>query len=271
MPVGQTHGDFRNPQGLVPLVRQRLYRQTMRQFILLGKSLLGSLRDLMPIILVVGFFQLAVIQQPIPDFTEIFVGTLFIIIGLTLFVHGLETGLFPIGETMAHEFARKGSLMWLLLFAFALGFGTTIAEPALIAVADEAATIAAQDNAIEDTKSARQDYAFGLRLTVAISVGFALILGVFRILKGWPIQYLILGGYCGVVIMTIFAPEEIIGIAYDSGGVTTSTITVPLVTALGVGLASSIKGRNPMIDGFGLIAFASLTPMIFVMAYGMVI
>ena len=243
----------------------------MKQLALLGKSLLSSLRDLLPIILVVGFFQLVVIQQPIPDFTEILVGTLFIVIGLTLFVHGLETGLFPIGETMAYEFARKGSLFWLLAFAFALGFGTTIAEPALIAVADEAAVIAAEGNAIEDTDRARKDYAFGLRMTVAVSVGFAILLGVFRILKGWPIQYLILGGYCGVVIMTIFAPDEIIGIAYDSGGVTTSTITVPLVTALGVGLASVIKGRNPMIDGFGLIAFASLTPMIFVMAYGMLI
>ena len=114
-------------------------------------------------------------------------------------------------------------------------------------------------------------YALGLRLTVAFAVGVAILAGVYRILRGWPIQYLIMGGYIGVVIMTAFAPPEIIGIAYDSGGVTTSTVTVPLVTALGVGLASSIKGRNPMIDGFGLIAFASLTPMIFVMAYGMII
>jgi len=242
-----------------------------QQLSLLIKSLLVSLRDLLPIILVVGFFQLVVIQQPIPNFLEILIGTLFIVIGLTLFVHGLETGLFPIGETMAYEFAQKGSLFWLLVFAFALGFGTTVAEPALIAVANEAATIAAEGNAIEDSEAARSDYAFGLRMSVAISVGFAIALGVFRIIKGWPIVYLILGGYCGVVVMTIFAPEEIIGIAYDSGGVTTSTITVPLVTALGVGLASAIKGRNPMIDGFGLIAFASLTPMIFVMGYGMII
>ena len=243
----------------------------MKQLRLLGKSLLGSLRDLLPIILVVGFFQVTVIQQPIPNFAEILVGTLFIVVGLTLFVHGLETGLFPIGETMAHEFAQKGSLLWLLLFAFALGFGTTIAEPALIAVADEAAVIAAEGNAIENTEESQEQYDYGLILTVAVSVGFAILLGLLRIIKGLTIQYLILGGYIGVVIMTIFAPEEIIGIAYDSGGVTTSTITVPLVTALGVGLASSIKGRNPMVDGFGLIAFASLTPMIFVMAYGMVI
>jgi len=234
-------------------------------------SLLDSLRDLLPIILVIGFFQFAVLQQPIPNFGEIAVGVIFVVIGLTLFVHGLNMGLFPIGESMAYAFASKGSLFWLLAFAFALGFGTTVAEPALIAVADEAAVVAANGNMIVDSEDARETYAFWLRITVALSVGFAILLGVLRIIKGWPIQYLIIGGYIGVVIMTVFAPKEIIGIAYDSGGVTTSTITVPLVTALGVGLASSIKGRNPMTDGFGLIAFASLTPMIFVMAYGMVV
>ncbi len=235
------------------------------------KSLLDSLRDLLPIIGVIAFFQLLVLQQPIPNFTEIAIGILFVVIGLTLFVHGLNMGLFPVGETMAYEFARKGSLFWLLTFAFSLGFGTTVAEPALIAVADEAANVAAIGGMILDSDNARSSYAFGLRITVAFSVGFAILVGVLRIIKGWPIQYLIIGGYIGVVIMTFFAPKEIIGIAYDSGGVTTSTITVPLVTALGVGLASSIKGRNPMIDGFGLIAFASLTPMIFVMGYGMVV
>ncbi len=221
--------------------------------------------------LVVAFFQLVVLRQPIPDFSELLVGLLLVVVGLTLFIRGLEMGLFPIGETMAYAFARKGSLFWLLAFAFALGFGTTVAEPALIAVAAEAADVAANGGVIAATEAARADYALGLRLTVAFSVGVALVIGVLRILKGWPVQHLILGGYIGVVVMTAFAPEEIIGIAYDSGGVTTSTITVPLVTALGVGLASSIKGRNPMLDGFGLIAFASLTPMIFVMAYGMVL
>ena len=234
-------------------------------------SLLDSLRDLLPIIFVIAFFQLAVLQQPIPNFTEIALGIAFVVIGLSLFIYGLNMALFPIGETMAYAFASKGSLLWLLLFAFALGFGTTVAEPALIAVANEAANVAAIGNMIENSEQSMSTYAFGLRITVAVSVGFAIVLGVFRIIKGWPIQYLIIGGYIGVVIMTIFAPKEIIGIAYDSGGVTTSTITVPLVTALGVGLASSIKGRNPMIDGFGLIAFASLTPIIFVMAYGMVV
>jgi len=198
-------------------------------------------------------------------------GLIFVALGLTLFVHGLEMGLFPAGESLAYSFARKGSLFWLLAFAFALGAGTTVAEPTLIAVAGEAAKVAAQGGVIADTAEARNGYANGLRYTVAFSVGLAILVGVLRIIRGWPIQYLIIGGYAGVVLMTLVAPEEIIGIAYDSGGVTTSTITVPLVTALGVGLASSIKGRNPMLDGFGLIAFASLTPMIFVMLYGMLI
>lgn len=237
----------------------------------LVKALKESVRDLTPIVLVVVFFQLVVLQQPFPELFRMLIGVLMVVLGLTLFVHGLRTGLFPIGESMAYDFARKGSLLWLLIFAFLLGFGTTVAEPALIAVADEAATVAVEGGMIENSGESHENYAFGLRLTVAISVGFAILLGVFRIIKGWPVQYLIIGGYLGVVIMTAFAPEEIIGIAYDSGGVTTSTITVPLVTALGVGLASSISGRNPLIDGFGLIAFASLTPMIFVMGYGMLL
>ncbi|MES9961009.1 MAG: DUF1538 domain-containing protein [Sedimenticola sp.] len=237
----------------------------------LWKSMLDSVRDLAPIIGVIAFFQLAVLQQPIPNLLDLLLGTMLVIIGLTLFVHGLKIGLFPIGESMAHDFANKGSLFWLVAFAFALGFGTTVAEPALIAVANEAATVAAEGGMIANTDDDRADYANGLRMTVAVSVGLAIVVGVIRIIKGWPVQYLIMGGYIGVVIMTIFAPPEIIGIAYDSGGVTTSTITVPLVTALGVGLATSIRGRNPMTDGFGLIAFASLTPMIFVMGYGMVI
>lgn len=235
------------------------------------RTLLSSLRDLLPIILVVAFFQIVVIRQPVADLAEILYGTLLVILGLAFFLRGLEQALFPIGESVAYAFARKANLFWLLIFAFALGFGTTIAEPALTAVAAEAAKIAAADGHISQEKIAMANYALGLRLTVAVAVGVAILAGVYRIVRGWPIQYLIIGGYLGVVIMTFFAPPEIIGIAYDSGGVTTSTVTVPLVTALGVGLASSIEGRNPMIDGFGLIAFASLTPMIFVMAYGMVI
>lgn len=160
-------------------------------------------------------------------------------------------------------------MFWLLLFAFSLGFGTTVAEPALIAIVQEAASVAAVGGVIAHSQEAMNSYATGLRYTVAISVGFAVLVGVLHILKSWPIHYLIIGGYVGVVLMTTLAPDEIIGLAYDSGGVTTSTITVPLVTALGVGLASSIKERNPMVDGFGLIAFASLTPIIFVMVYGM--
>jgi len=242
-----------------------------RTILALGKSLLDSLRDLAPIILVIAFFQLVVLQQPLPNLAGLLGGTLLVTLGLTFFIYGLEMGLFPVGESMAQAFSQKGSIFWLLVFAFTLGFSTTVAEPALIAVAAEAAKVAAGGGMIASSERAMQDYASGLRLTVAVSVGLAIVIGVLRIIKGWPIHYLIIGGYAGIVVMTAFAPPSIVGIAYDSGGVTTSTITVPLVTALGVGLASSIRGRNPMVDGFGLIAFASLTPMIFVMGYGMVI
>jgi hypothetical protein len=243
----------------------------MTAVLALFRAMLGSLRDLLPIVAVIAFFQLAVLQEPLPHLFSILFGLMLVVLGLTFFIFGLEMGLFPIGESMAQAFARKGSVFWLLTFAFCLGFGTTIAEPALTAVAAEAAEVAAEGDVIPNSLDEMEQYADGLRLTVALSVGIAILLGVLRILKGWPIHYMIIGGYIGVVVLTAFAPENIIGIAYDSGGVTTSTITVPLVTALGVGLASAIKGRNPMIDGFGLIAFASLLPMMFVMVYGMVV
>ncbi len=232
------------------------------------RLLSGSARDLAPIVGVISLFQLLVVRQPFPDLANVLFGLFMVLLGLAFFVRGLDLGLFPIGEAMAHSFARKGSLGWLLAFSFALGFGTTVAEPALIAIAAEAGEVAAGAGAIEDTESARESYAVGLRLTVALGVGVALVIGVLRILTGWPIHLMIAGGYLLVIVMTGFAPQEIIGIAYDSGGVTTSTITVPLVTALGVGLASSIEGRNPVLDGFGLIAFASLTPIAFVLFYG---
>ena len=236
-----------------------------------ARRILAALRDLAPVILVIVFFQVAVLRQPFPNLAEVIIGLICVVAGLTIFVQGLESGLFPLGEALAQAFARKGSLVALLVFAFCLGFGTTVAEPALIAVAGEAAEVAAEAGAIADTDLARESYASNLRMVVAVSVGAAIVLGVLRILKGWPIHRLIIGGYVLVTAMTAVAPDEIIGVAYDSGGVTTSTITVPLVTALGVGLAHSIKGRNPMIDGFGLIAFASLSPMIFVLAYGMAV
>ena len=228
-----------------------------------ARRTVGALRDLAPIILVIAFFQIVVLRQPLPNLGGIAVGLLCVIAGLTLFIQGLESGLFPLGEALAQGFARKGSVTALLAFAFCLGFGATVVEPALIAVASQAGAIAAGEGA-------RTDYAFELRMVVAVSVGAAIVLGVLRILKGWPIHRLIIGGYVLVTVMTVFAPDEIIGIAYDSGGVTTSTITVPLVTALGVGLAASIKGRSPLIDGFGLIAFASVFPVMSVLGYAMI-
>ena len=236
----------------------------------LARRFAGALRDLVPIIIVIAFFQIAVLQQPFPNLAGVAVGLVCVVAGLALFIQGLELGLFPLGEAIAHAFVKKGSAAALLAFAFCLGFGTTVAEPALIAVGAEAAEVAAEAGAIAATDEARLRYAFELRMVVACSVGLAIVLGVLRILKGWPLHRLIIGGYVLVTVMTLFAPDEIIGVAYDSGGVTTSTITVPLVTALGVGLATLIKGRNPMLDGFGLIAFASLAPMILVLAYGIV-
>ncbi len=232
---------------------------------------IGPLRDLAPIVIVIAFFQIVVLRQPFPNLGNVAVGLVCVYLGLTLFIRGLESGLFPLGEALAEGFANRGSLTALLAFAFCLGFATTVAEPALIAVIGEAAEVAAEAGVIADSEQARSSYALELRLVVAGSVGAAIVLGVFRILKGWPIHVLIIGGYVLVTVLTAFAPDEIIGVAYDSGGVTTSTITVPLVTALGVGLAASIRGRNPMVDGFGLIALASLTPMICVLGYGMVI
>ena len=223
-------------------------------------DLKNSFMDLLPIVIVVALFQGFIIQAVPENLVSIAAGLTIVAVGLALFIRGLELGIFPIGEGLAVDFARKGSVFWLLVFAFTVGFSTTVAEPALIAIAQKAASIS---NGLID--------AFWLRMTVAFSVGFAIALGVLRILLGHPIAYYIVSGYILVVLITFFAPQEIIGLAYDSGGVTTSTVTVPLVAALGIGLSSSIKGRNPAIDGFGLIAFASLTPMIFVQGYGIIV
>lgn len=228
-------------------------------------------RDLLPVFLLIAIFQLAVLGQPFPNLLEILIGMCAVVIGLALFLEGLDLALFPLGESMADEFAQKGSVIWLLVFGFVLGFATTVAEPTLIAVTQEAAEVAATDGLIKAGVSSTSSYAWGMRLTVAVSVGVAVSLGILRILLGWPIHLIIMGGYLLLVFMTFIAPKEIVGIAYDSGGVTTSTVTVPLVTALGVGLASAIRHRTPLVDGFGLIALASLLPILFVLGYGMAI
>ena len=237
----------------------------------LGKDAIDSLRDLLPIVIVIGLFQIFVIRQPVEGLMSLFVGGLMVVAGLACFIFGLRLALFPVGEGLAYSLASKGSVFWLIAFAFVLGFGTTVAEPALIAVAAEAAQVAATAGVIEASAEAAQSYATGLRMTVALAVGVALVIGVLRILANWSLPLLIISGYVLVVLLTGLAPPEIIGVAYDSGGVTTSTVTVPLVTALGVGLASSLRGRNPMIDGFGLIALASLTPILFVLIYGILV
>lgn len=222
-------------------------------------DLKSSFLDLSIIIGIIAFFQLIVVRSVPEDWLSMVIGLLIVGVGLALFMRGLEIGIFPLGENLAHSLATNSSRVWIILFAFIIGFATTIAEPALIAIADKAAFI-----------SGGQIDATILRLVVALSVGLAIVLGVIRIILNHPIHWYIIAGYAVVLGVTYFAPKEIIGLAYDSGGVTTSTVTVPLIVALGIGIASTLKNRNPLIDGFGLIAFASLTPMIFVQLYGIV-
>jgi hypothetical protein len=243
---------------------------------LLWESLVGTVRDILPIVAVIGFFQLAVLRRPLANPTKLVWGLAFVVLGLALFLTGLQLALFPLGESMAEQLltitaegrdqsdgaAQETTAIlwyeyyWVYIFAFAIGVSTTIAEPALIAVSIKAEEV-----------SAGTIQALGLRLAVAFGVGVGVALGTFRIVVGTPLPFYILPGYLFVVVQTYFAPKQIVPLAYDSGGVTTSTVTVPLVAALGVGLASRVPGRDPVIDGFGLIAFASLFPMITVMGY----
>lgn len=235
------------------------------------KTLLLTSRDLVPIILLFGFFQLVVIKKPVANLRRILVGSFYVLIGLTFFLTGLEEALFPIGKIMADQLTDPVFLQgksvavnlgdwknygWIYLFAATTGFATTIAEPSLIAVAYKANEV-----------SGGSISQWGLRITVAIGVAFGISLGAFRIVTGTPLYLYIMAGYLVVIVQTVFAPKSIIPLAYDSGGVTTSTVTVPIVAALGLGLSASVPGRNPAIDGFGLIAFASLFPIITVLAY----
>ncbi len=236
---------------------------------ILIKRFLAVILDILPLLCVIFVFQTFVIQKPFPHLEQTLIGIGLVVLGLFLFIMGLENALFPLGERLADQFAQKGNVFWLLAFGFTLGFSTTIAEPALTIIANKAGHLAADSGLIQTHDSEISSFVNGLRLTVAMAVGMATAIGVFRIIKGWPLIWFILTGYGLIIIATFFAPKQIIGIAYDSGGITTSTITVPLVTALGIGLAVAIKGRNPMADGFGLIALASLTPILFVMIYGM--
>ncbi len=236
-----------------------------------GKILLATCKDVLPIIILIVSFQLLVLRQQIPHLRRLIVGGVYIVIGLALFLAGLEKALFPLGNIMATQLSDPAFIYgpgeivtqadwkaygWVYLFAAMIGFATTIAEPSLIAVAFKANEV-----------SAGTIKQWGLRITVAVGVAFGISLGTFRIVTGTPLYLYILVGYLIVIIQTIFAPKNIIALAYDSGGVTTSTVTVPLVAALGLGLAATVPGRNPALDGFGLIAFASLFPIIAVMGY----
>ncbi|MBS3993336.1 MAG: DUF1538 domain-containing protein [Bacteroidetes bacterium] len=234
-----------------------------------AKILFYTFLDVLPILSLIVFFQIAVLKQPIPHLKRVILGGIFVVLGLALFLMGLEKALFPIGEIMANQLANPefigvsegevphwSNYYWIYIFAAAIGFSTTIAEPSLIAVAIKAGEVSS------GTISAN-----GLRITVAIGVAFALALGTYRIVTGTPLYLYIMAGYVIVIIQTIFAPKDLIALAYDSGGVTTSTVTVPLVTALGLELSGAVPGRNPAVDGFGLIAFASLFPIISVLGY----
>jgi len=236
------------------------------------ETAIATVTDVLPITAIIFGFQLLVLRQPVPNLKSVLIGFVYVLIGLTLFLVGLQEALFPVGRTMARQLTDPGFLsqvhtavpglrqwqdyFWIYLFAAAIGFSTTIAEPALIAVAIKAQQVSA--GAIR---------VWGLRVAVAIGVAAGIALGAFRIVTGTPLHYYIIAGYIIVIIQTMNAPRMIIALAYDSGGVTTSTVTVPLVTALGLGLASTIPGRSPLLDGFGLIAFASLFPIMSVMAY----
>ena len=234
-----------------------------------GVVLFYTMRDVLPIALLIIFFQLVVLKQPIPHLKKMILGGIYVVLGLALFLMGLEKALFPVGKIMAAQLSEPAfvgitengavnwySYYWIYIFAAMIGFSTTIAEPSLIAVAIKA-----------DEVSAGTINHWGLRITVAIGVAFALALGSFRIVTGTPLFIYILVGYVIVIVQTFFAPKKLIALAYDSGGVTTSTVTVPIVAALGLGLSSAVPGRNPAIDGFGLIAFASLFPIIAVLGY----
>ncbi|MCG5500595.1 DUF1538 domain-containing protein [Ectothiorhodospira lacustris] len=224
------------------------------------RLLTHSFRNLLPIILVVGFFQFAVMQQVPEGLGSMIMGLLIVVVGVALFLQGLEMGIFPIGKNLSNEFAKKGSLLWLMVFGFCLGFAAVIAEPALIAVASQAEFI-----------SEGRIQAFTLRVLVATSVGFVVALGVVRIVLGHSLHWYMIIGYLLVVAVTFFAPEEIVGLAYDSGGVTTNIVTVPLIAALGIGLAVSLRGRNALTHGFGLVALAVMVPMIVVQIYGILV
>jgi hypothetical protein len=233
-------------------------------------TLLSTLRDVLPIAGIIFGFQLLVIRRPVANLKKVLIGFGYVLLGLALFLIGLEEALFPLGKLMAEQLTDPAFILgegvsrallwddyvWVYLFAFAIGFATTLAEPALIAVAIKAQNVSAGAISV-----------WGLRTAVAIGVAIGIALGTYRIVTGTPLHYYIIAGYIIVIIQTLYAPKLIIALAYDSGGVTTSTVTVPLVTALGLGLASTVPGRSPMLDGFGLIAFASLFPIMSVMGY----
>jgi len=227
---------------------------------LLLRLIVDNARDMLPIVLVIGLFQVLVIDQPLPDLPAKIVGGVFVLLGLTLFVRGLAMSLFPLGEALADALSRRANIWLLLLFAFALGFGSTVAEPALLAVAMQAADAAAATGLIGDRPEEVERYAAILRYTASGAVGLGVMLGTLRVILGWPAAWLVLGGYGLAVVIALVGRTPLSGVAFDAGAAATSAINIPLMAALGVGLATVIRGRNPLIDGFGIMALASVMP-----------
>lgn len=237
------------------------------QFVTLLKETVRNLRDLVPILCVVALFQLVVIREPMPDLERRIGGAIYALIGLTLFVRGLSMSILPMGDGMADWLARRGSLVLLLGFGFALGFGSTVAEPALSAVADQAALALTSPTLTDDVAGVAARFSLLLRYTVAVSVGIAVALGVLRIVKGWPITWFVLPGYAMATVLALINRSAFSAVAFDAGAAATSAINIPVLLALGVGLAGMIRGRNPLLDGFGLVALASLTPIVVVLLF----
>lgn len=222
------------------------------------RSLVQTGRDLAPIVLMVAFFQLLVLQEPVPDLLGKVIGALLVLLGLALFLTGLSMSLFPLGERLAEEFARKANLGLLLLFAFAVGFGSTVAEPALIAVAEQAAAAMVPNEESGDLATT----ALVLRIATSAAVGLAVVLSCVRIIRGWPALAPVLAVYGLALVVTVLHPSPMEGIAFDAGAAATSAINIPLIAALGIGLATVLEGRSPLADGFGAVALASAMPMI---------
>lgn len=241
----------------------------MQQTVALWRLMSSNVRDVLPVVAVIAFFQAAVVGKPIPQLGEALMGMGFVLVGLTLFVRGLAMSLFVLGQDLADVMARRGNLAVLLLFAFALGFGSTIAEPALFAVVAKATDAARAAGMLQDDAATANRFAFLLQYSTSAAVGIGLMIGCLRIVMGWPLIWFVLGGYGVGALVVLVGNSPLAGVALDAGAAATSAINIPLITALGVGLATAVRGRSPLTDGFGMVALASLMPVLLILLAGM--